>query len=97
MRRSPRPQGATASANRYSLIVTAKANNIEPYRYLRHLFIELPKAESLEAIESLLPKIWQGEQKSACWARRGWLIACRVFAFRAMSLVKMGSQLSVSA
>jgi transposase len=60
------PQGATPSANLYSLIETAKANNIEPYHYLRHLFIELPKAESLEAIESLLPMNWQGEQKSAC-------------------------------
>jgi transposase len=27
--------GANASANLYSLIETAKANNVEPYRYLR--------------------------------------------------------------
>jgi transposase len=34
---------------------TAKANNIEPYRYLRHVFTELPKASCLEEIEALLP------------------------------------------
>ena len=47
--------GAKATANLYSLIETAKANNIEPYRYLRHVFTELPKAISLEEIEALLP------------------------------------------
>jgi transposase len=47
--------GANASANLYSLISTAKANRLEPYAYLRHVFTELPKAESLEHIEALLP------------------------------------------
>ncbi len=47
--------GAKATANLYSLIETAKANSIEPYRYLRHVFTELPKATSLEEIEALLP------------------------------------------
>ncbi len=47
--------GANATANLYSLIETAKANNIEPYRYLRHVFTELPKATCLEEIEALLP------------------------------------------
>ena len=47
--------GAKASANLYSLIETAKANNIEPYRYLRRVFTELPKATSLEDVEALLP------------------------------------------
>jgi transposase len=47
--------GATASANLYSLIGTAKANDIEPYHYLAHLFAELPKAQTLENIEALLP------------------------------------------
>ena len=44
-----------ASANLYSLIETAKANALEPYAYLRHLFTELPKAQTVEAIEALLP------------------------------------------
>lgn len=48
-------QGATSSANLYSLIETAKANELEPYAYLRKLFTELPKATSVEHIEALLP------------------------------------------
>ena len=48
-------KGVKASANLYSLIETAKTNGLEPYAYLRHLFTELPKAETVEAIEALLP------------------------------------------
>jgi hypothetical protein len=48
-------KGVKASANLYSLIETAKANGLEPYAYLRYLFTELPKAGTVEAIESLLP------------------------------------------
>ena len=48
-------KGVKASANLYSLIETAKANGLEPYAYLRHMFTELPKAETVEAIEALLP------------------------------------------
>ncbi len=47
--------GAKASANLYSMIQTAKANRIDPYAYLRHVFTELPKARTVEDIESLLP------------------------------------------
>jgi len=47
--------GATASANLYSLMETAKANGIEPYQYLRALFAALPKATCLEDYEALLP------------------------------------------
>ena len=48
-------KGVKASANLYSLIETAKANGLELYAYLRYLFTELPKAETVEAIEALLP------------------------------------------
>lgn len=48
-------RGAKASANLYSLIETAKANGLEPYAYLQYVFTELPKAETVEAIEALLP------------------------------------------
>ena len=48
-------KGLQASANLYSLIETAKANRLEPYAYLRYLFTELPKAETVETIEALLP------------------------------------------
>ena len=48
-------KGVKASANLYSLVETAKANDLEPYAYLRYLFTALPKAETVEAIEALLP------------------------------------------
>jgi len=48
-------KGVKASANLYSLIETAKANGLEPYAYLRFLFTELPKANTVDAIEALLP------------------------------------------
>ena len=47
--------GARASANLYSLIETAKANGVEPYRYLAALFKALPNATTLDDYEALLP------------------------------------------
>ena len=47
--------GVKASANLYSLVETAKANGLEPYQYLRQGFTVLPQADTVEAIESLLP------------------------------------------
>lgn len=47
--------GAHASANLYSLIETAKANDLEPYAYLKQVFTLLPQAKSLEDIAALLP------------------------------------------
>lgn len=48
------PEGAKASALLYSLIETAKANGLEPYRYLRYLFEKLP-ITPVEEIRHLLP------------------------------------------
>ena len=47
---------ARASANLYGLIETAKANRIEPGRYLTHLFAVLPTVTSTEQIDALLPQ-----------------------------------------
>jgi transposase len=49
------PEGAEASALLYSLIETAKANGLEPYAYLRHIFDQLPTASVIEHYEALLP------------------------------------------
>ena len=46
--------GARASANLYSLVETAKLNGLDPYTYLRHVFIELPKAGAVDDVEALL-------------------------------------------
>ena len=47
--------GAEASANLYSVIETAKANDIEPWAYLQHVFAELPKARTFDDVDALLP------------------------------------------
>lgn len=47
--------GANASANLYSLIETAKANNIEPYRYLVALLKKLSLAQTVDDYKALLP------------------------------------------
>jgi transposase len=36
-------------------VQTARANELDPYAYLRRLFIELPAAQTVEQIEALLP------------------------------------------
>ena len=52
---SDTPKGATASAQLYSLVETAKANGQEPYAWLRHALERLPHAASVEDYEALLP------------------------------------------
>ena len=49
------PRGAHSSATLYSLIETAKANGIEPYRYLKYLFAKLPFARTDEDYRRLTP------------------------------------------
>ncbi len=49
-------RGATAAANIYSLIMTAKANQIDPYRYLRYLLEQLPFCKTGEQRTLLLPQ-----------------------------------------
>ncbi|WP_165665855.1 IS66 family transposase, partial [Metapseudomonas otitidis] len=52
---SDTPKGATASAQLYSLLETAKANGQEPYAWLRHVLERLPQATRVEDYEALLP------------------------------------------
>jgi transposase len=47
--------GAQASANLFSLVMTARANGLEPFEYLSEVFELLPAATTLEQIEALLP------------------------------------------
>jgi transposase len=53
------PKGAKASANLYSLVESAKANGVEPWRYLETVFERLPGAKTEEDLDALLP--WQIE------------------------------------
>lgn len=47
--------GAEASSIIYSLIESAKLNEIEPYSYLKYLFEKLPHCQNLEDYEKMLP------------------------------------------
>ncbi|WP_424106288.1 transposase domain-containing protein [Pseudomonas viridiflava] len=58
---SDTPKGATASAQLYSLVETAKANGQEPYAWLRHALERLPTATPVEDYEALLP--WNCEPR----------------------------------
>nr|CRH06508.1 Transposase [Candidatus Magnetococcus massalia] len=48
-------RGVKASANLYSLIETAKANGMEPFTYLRHIFEKIPTAQTVNDFDALLP------------------------------------------
>jgi len=49
------PRGAQSSAILYSLVESAKANGLEPYKYLRFIFEKLPLADSKDDFRALLP------------------------------------------
>ena len=53
------PEGAEAGAILYSLIETARANDIEPYKYFLYLFDKLPlllNEDDDEKLKTLLPQ-----------------------------------------
>ena len=47
--------GANASANLYSLLQTCAVNGVDGYQYLRALLVALPKAQTADDYEALLP------------------------------------------
>jgi transposase len=49
------PQGAHASASCYSLIETAKANDIEPQAYIKYLLERITEADTHEKLDALMP------------------------------------------
>lgn len=61
------PKGATASATIYSLVETAKANGLNPYKYLYLLFSALPKVpfqKDTALLDTLLP--WNPKVQEVC-------------------------------
>ena len=60
------PKGADASAIVYTVVETAKANGLEPYRYLKLLLTELPylgKTPSQEDLKQFL--LWSKTMQAA--------------------------------
>lgn len=49
------PPALKALANPYSLVMTCRANDINPYYYFRHLFTELPKRKPEDDLDGLMP------------------------------------------
>jgi len=60
-------KGATASARIYSVIETAKGNNLSPYYYLKHLFETLPNIDlnDQDSLDQLLP--WSKDLPKECY------------------------------
>ena len=61
------PRGADASAAVYSIVESAKANDINPYKYLYYIFSELPGVQfgqNPEFLEDYLP--WSPDVQAAC-------------------------------
>jgi transposase len=59
---------AQASANLFSLVMTCRVNDIEPYAYLNYLYEHLPAATTVGHVEALLPwnlKAMLDEQKQS--------------------------------
>lgn len=49
------PAGARATATYFSLVESAKLNNLDPNKYIRYVIEKLAYSESVEDIEALLP------------------------------------------
>ena len=49
------PRGAFASATIFTLVQTAKANGLEPYHYMHHVFRNLPTVTAEAELLALLP------------------------------------------
>ena len=64
---SASPKGAEASAAAYSIIETAKANGLDPYKYLTFVFSYLPSQDlkkDPEMIDKFLP--WEEYAQTHC-------------------------------
>ena len=62
--------GGTAAAVLYSIMVSAKANQVEPFAYVRDLLVQLSR-NSPPAVAALLPDTWLATNPEArrCWSR----------------------------
>lgn len=63
-------QGANASAITYSIIETAKENNLIPFEYLKYLFEKMPNIDitKTDELSKLLP--WSKELPDSCVAKQ---------------------------
>lgn len=65
------PRGAFANGVLYTLVESARANDLEVYEYLKHLLTEMPNNHYMEnpsVIDGLLP--WSEELPEQCHMKR---------------------------
>ena len=65
------PRGAFANGVLYTLVESARANDLDVYEYLKHLLTEMPNNHHLEnpsVIDQLLP--WSEELPEQCHLKR---------------------------
>lgn len=60
--------GAQGSAVMYSIIETAKENNLDPYKYLTYFFSKAPNLKEDETVDILLP--WNVPEKCKTYLRK---------------------------
>lgn len=56
------PNSSHPSAAHYSLVVSARSSGLEPYRYFRSLFDQLPAAPTRDDLMALFPIIVTPDQ-----------------------------------
>ena len=61
--------GTQDSAVMYSIIETAKENNLDPYKYLTYIFSKAPNLKEDETIDILLP--WNVPEECKSHLRKG--------------------------
>ena len=61
--------GAQGSAVIYSIIETAKENNLDPYKYLTYIFSKAPNLKEHETVDILLP--WNVPEECKSHLRKG--------------------------
>ena len=60
------PKGAASSAAVYSIVETAKANGLNPHKYLQKLFEELPQMKESGTTDLELVMPWNDKIRKTC-------------------------------
>ncbi|MEG1829205.1 MAG: transposase domain-containing protein, partial [Cellulosilyticaceae bacterium] len=63
-------RGAKASAITYSLIETAKENNLNPFEYLKYIFEQLPNVNFKENPEMLQNYMPWADLPEQCYSKK---------------------------
>lgn len=61
-----KPQGAASSAAVYSIVETAKANGLNPHKYLQKLLEELPQMKESGTTDLELVMPWNDKIRKTC-------------------------------